>query len=143
MEILQYYEAIFGRQRDEWTKHQWQDVAEQLATAIDARPQPKPVGRPPLNASQKDNIPALAFWADQAVEEARSNGKYLSFREAVARIRMESARKALHANTIKDKEALRKQRITPGPDSEKGTDMLLTSVIKRIEKHKREVIKGK
>jgi len=143
MEILEYYEAIFSRQREGWTANHWREVAEQLAEAIDARPQPKAVGRPPLNASQKDNIPALAFWADQAVEEARSNGGYLSFRESVAKIRMESAKRALLTDTKEDKEALRKQRITPDLEPENGVDMLLTSVIKRIEKHKREVKKGK
>lgn len=143
MDSLCAFEEKFGRPRNQWTKSQWREVAEQLAIEIDGNLKKKRPGRPPLNRYEKDIIPALAFWADQAVEEARSNGVYLSFREAVSKIRMESARKALEVNTKEDKAALRRQRITPDPESEKGVDMLLTSVIKRIEKYKREAIKGK
>ena len=86
MEILQYYEAIFGRQRDEWTKAQWQDVAEQLAAEIDAKPQPKRRGRPTLDKYRKDNIPALAFWADEEKAAALRSGETIGEKEAIRRV---------------------------------------------------------
>jgi len=91
MEILQHYEAIFGQPRDEWTKPQWKDVAEQLATKIDAKPQPKKLGRRQLNRYEKDNIPALAFWADQEKEDARQVGKKISELEAIRRVMLKTA----------------------------------------------------
>jgi hypothetical protein len=91
MEILQYYEAIFGRPRDAWTRTQWQDVAEQLANEIDAKPQPKRPGRPRLDHYRKDNIPALAFWADQEKQSALLADIKLTEREAVRRVMLASA----------------------------------------------------
>ena len=86
MEILQYYEVIFGRQRDEWTKAQWQDVAEQVATEIDAKPQLKRRGRPTLDKYRKDNIPALAFWADEEKAAALRSGETIGEKEAIRRV---------------------------------------------------------
>ena len=104
MEILQHYEAIFGQPRDEWTKSQWQDVAEQLATKIDAKPQPKKLGRRPLNRYEKDNIPALAFWADQEKEDARQDGKKISELKAIRQVMLESAtRLGLRAERVNQK----------------------------------------
>lgn len=90
METLEYYEAIFDRPRVEWTKALWREVAEQLAEAIDAT-QPKKPGRPSLSPMQKDNIPALAFWADQEKGKARQEGREITEKEAIRRVMKESA----------------------------------------------------
>jgi hypothetical protein len=88
MEILQHYELVFGRQRDAWTKAQWRDVAEQLATV---KPQPKKRGRPPLDKYKQDNIPALAFWADEEKAAAIRSGKPIGEKEAIRRVMSASA----------------------------------------------------
>lgn len=104
MEILQHYEAIFGQPRNEWTKPQWKDVAEQLATKIDAKPQPKKLGRRPLNRYEKDNIPALAFWADQEKEDARQVGKKISELEAILRVMLKAeSSSGLRTERVKQK----------------------------------------
>ena len=92
MVFLELYEAVYGRPRDDWSKAQWRDVAEQLAEGV--CPAPKKKGRPPLSVMAKDNIPALAFWADQERENAKNSGKAIGEKEAIRRVMLESAIRA-------------------------------------------------
>lgn len=90
MIFLELYEAVYGRQRDDWSKAQWRDVAEQLVDALDRAPKKR--GRPPLSEMEKDNIPALAFWADQEKERAfREEGKKITEKEAIKRVMQQAA----------------------------------------------------
>ena len=91
MPILQYYEAIFGVARERWTVRQWQEVAEQLAESIDAKNASKKRGRPPLTRHQKDNIPALAFWARQEKESAARSGRKITQKDAVSLVIKQAA----------------------------------------------------
>lgn len=106
MDKLAEYEQTFSKPRNQWTKAQWREVAETLAapTAPAKRGRPRKPGRPPLNQYQKENIPALAFWADQAKEDARLAGKTISEREAIRRVMLASANeKGLRSERVNQK----------------------------------------
>lgn len=106
MDKLAEYEQMFSKSRNQWTKAQWRQVAEVLASAPVPRNEgrPRKPGRPSLNQNQKDNIPALAFWADQVKEDARLAGKTITEREAIRRVMLTSANeRGLRAERVSQK----------------------------------------
>jgi hypothetical protein len=101
--ILQTIEDETGCPREQWTREQWQQVAERLARIVDGKPR-KRRGRPPLSGHQKDNIPALSFWAEQEVEEAARKGKRITIKESVHRVMKAAAiRENLNQGRVRQK----------------------------------------
>jgi len=97
MLFIELYEAVYGQPRNDWSKAQWREVAEQLADGV--CPTPKKRGRRKLSDLEKDNIPALSFWANQEKERAlREDGEDITIEESVRRIVLQAAEREKSKN---------------------------------------------
>lgn len=103
MSILRKIEDEAGCPLEQWTLEQWRKAAEQLAQIVDGKPRKKR-GRPLLDSWQKDNIPALSFWAEREMEDALRGGSRITIKESVRRVMEQAAtRENLNQGRVRQK----------------------------------------